>query len=79
MTENLDRVKQLISTLFNLDEASLTPESSSKDVAAWDSMGQLMLILELEQRFEIEISPERAEKLTSISAIVNFLDESDKR
>jgi len=76
MTENLDRVKQLIATLFNVDEASLAPQSSGKDVSAWDSMGQLMLILELEQQFDIEIPPERAEKLTSISEIVNFLDES---
>jgi acyl carrier protein len=76
MTEHLDRVKQLISALFNVDAASLAPESSTIDVPAWDSMGQLMLILELEQQFEIEIPPERAEKLTSILEIVNFLDES---
>jgi acyl carrier protein len=76
MAEQLDRVKQLISALFNVDVASLAPESSANDVPAWDSMGQLMLILELEQQFGIEIPPERAEKLTSISEIVNFLDES---
>ncbi len=51
MAERLDRVKQIISTLFNVDEASLTAASSAKDISAWDSMGQLMLILELEQQF----------------------------
>jgi len=76
MTEKLDRVKQIISALFNVDEATLAPDSSGHDVAAWNSMGQLMLILELEQQFEIQIPPERAEKLTSISEIVNFLEES---
>jgi acyl carrier protein len=75
MVEKLDRVKQIISTLFNVDEASLTPGSSAKNLSAWDSMGQLMLILELEQQFEIQIPPERAERLTSISEIVIFLDE----
>lgn len=74
MTENTVRVKQVIATLFNVDEASLTPASSTEDIAGWDSMGQLMLILELEQQFEIEIPPERAEKLTSISAIISFLE-----
>jgi len=76
MTENLDRVMHIISTLFNVDEGALTPESSSNDVSAWNSMGQLMLILELEQQFEVQIPPERAEKLTSISEIVSFLEES---
>jgi acyl carrier protein len=76
MTEKLGRVKEIISTLFNVDEASLALESSGDDISAWDSMGQLMLILELEQQFEIQIPTERAEKLTSISEIVKFLEES---
>jgi acyl carrier protein len=75
MVGKFDRVKQIISTLFNVDESSLTPGSSAKNVSSWDSMGQLMLILELEQQFEINIPPERAEKLTSISEIVSFLEQ----
>lgn len=76
MAERLDRVKQIISTLFNVDEASLTAASSAKDISAWDSMGQLMLILELEQQFDIQIPPERAEKLISIAQIVDFVEKS---
>lgn len=76
MTENSGRVKHVVATLFNVDEASLTPASSTEDISAWDSMGQLMLILELEQEFEIQIPPERAEKLTNISAIISFLEQS---
>jgi len=76
MSEKLERVKQIISTLFNVDVESLNVESSPTDVSAWDSMGQLMLVLELEQQFDIQIPPERAEKLTSVAAIVEFLEES---
>jgi|HubBroStandDraft_1064217.scaffolds.fasta_scaffold341286_2 acyl carrier protein len=76
MTAYLDRVKQIISMLFNIDEASLAAESSGDDVPAWDSMGQLMLILELEQQFDIQIPPERAAQLTSISKIASYLEES---
>ncbi len=74
MSDNADRVKQVIATLFNVDAASLTPASSNADISGWDSMGQLMLILELEQQFEIQIPPEQAEKLTSIGAIVGYLE-----
>lgn len=74
MSENLDRVKQIVSTLFNVDDSSLTATSSPEDIPAWDSMGQLMLILELEQQFDIQIPPERGEKLTSISRIVDYLE-----
>ncbi|HEY4215078.1 MAG TPA: acyl carrier protein [Steroidobacteraceae bacterium] len=76
MSDKLDRIKQIISTLFNVDAASLTLASSPKDIPGWDSMGQLMLILELEQQFDIQIPPERAEKLSSISQIVDYVEES---
>jgi acyl carrier protein len=76
MSEKLDRVKQIVATLFNVDAGSLTVASSSKDVPGWDSMGQLMLILELEQQFEIQIPPEHAEKLTTIAQIVDYVEES---
>ena len=76
MSDKLDRVRQIISTLFNVDEASLTITSCAKDIPGWDSMGQLMLILELEQQFDLQIPPERAEKLSSISQIVDYVEES---
>jgi acyl carrier protein len=40
----------------------------------WDSMGHLMLILELEQTFETGFEPEEVEKMTSVSAIVAALE-----
>jgi acyl carrier protein len=76
MSDNLNRVKEIVATLFNVDASSLTVASSSKDVSGWDSMGQLMLILELEQQFGLQIPPESAEKLTSISEIVDYVETS---
>ncbi len=76
MSEKIARVKQIVATLFNVDEDSLTLTSSPKEIPGWDSMGQLMLILELEQQFEIQIPPDRAEKLTSISEIVDYVEQS---
>lgn len=76
MSEQLQRVKQVVATLFNVDEDTLTPASSPQDIRAWDSMGQLMLILELEQQFEIQITPECGEKLTSIARIVEYVEKS---
>jgi len=77
MDDKLERVKQIIATLFNVDEATLTIDSSTANVPEWDSMGQLMLVLELEQQFEIEIAPEKAEKLTSISAIIKLIESAE--
>jgi acyl carrier protein len=74
MDETLTKVKQIISMLFNVEEDELTLESSTSTVPEWDSMGQLMLVLELEQQFDIQIPPEASDKLTSIAAIVALVD-----
>jgi acyl carrier protein len=73
MDDTLSQTKLIIATLFNVDEESLSPESSPATVPGWDSMGQLMLVLELEQVFDIQIAPEQAERLGSIAAIVELV------
>jgi acyl carrier protein len=76
MEDTRDQVKQTVATLFNVDERSLTDETSPLTLPEWDSMGQLMLILELEQQFDMQIGPEVAEKLTNIAAIVKLVQET---
>ena len=74
MSEITERVLQLISALFNVDVASLSIESSNISVPGWDSMGQLMLVLELEQQFGVHIPPDVGEKLHSVAEIVRLLE-----
>jgi acyl carrier protein len=73
MSESIERIKQIIEDLFNIDDTTLNADSSALTVPEWDSMGQLMLVLELEQQFNIHISPEESEKLTSIAAIAELV------
>jgi acyl carrier protein len=76
MEETFDKVRQIIALLFNVDETTLTMSSSPKTVPEWDSMGQLSLIIELEQQFDLAISPEASEKFADIAAVVEFIHES---
>jgi acyl carrier protein len=73
MTELVPQIKQLLSELFNVKVDTLSMNSSTDNVDGWDSLGQLMVIVELEQRFGVQISPERGEDLTSVASIEEFL------
>jgi acyl carrier protein len=73
MSDLVLQIKQILSGLFNVSVESLSTESSTSNVAGWDSLGQLMVIVELEQQFGIQISPERGEELTSVARIEQFL------
>jgi acyl carrier protein len=73
MSDMVPQIKEILSGLFNVSVDSLSLESSTATVDGWDSLGQLMVILELEQQFGIQIPPERGEDLTSVARIEEFL------
>lgn len=66
-------VKQLVSALFGAPLSEVTEETSPKTLPRWDSMGHLTLILELEQHFSIQLSPEQTEQMTSVGRIADLL------
>ena len=56
---NLDEIRskvfKIISEQFSVFEKEITDEVGPGDLAKWDSIGQLRLILELEKQFKILI------------------------
>lgn len=78
MSENalLVRVRQIVATTFETPFDEISPESSYTSIEKWDSMGHLMLILEVEQEFNVQFSPEQAESMTSVADIVKFLKDA---
>jgi acyl carrier protein len=73
MSDVVPQIKQVLSGLFNVSVDTLSIESSTDNVAGWNSLGHLMVVIELEQEFGIQISPERGEQLTSVARIAEFL------
>jgi acyl carrier protein len=69
----LDRVRGIVATIFDVPQQAVTAESSPDNIERWDSLGRLVLTVELEQEFGIEVPPEQAEQLTSVGAIVDWL------
>jgi acyl carrier protein len=52
---------------------NLGPEVSRDSIPGWDSMGALMLIAELDERFQLELSAEESRTLRSIGDALAFL------
>ena len=69
----VDRVRQIVSATFEVPLDEISPQASYDTVEKWDSMGHLMLILEVEQEFKIQFAPEQAERMTSVPGIVGVL------
>jgi acyl carrier protein len=74
METTFQRVRQTLADLFSLAPETVTLETSTSTVEAWDSMGHLMLIEALEQEFQTQFAPEESEPMTTVAKIVHTLE-----
>ncbi|GGJ21621.1 MULTISPECIES: acyl carrier protein [Paenibacillus] len=73
MSDVLERVKRIVIDRLGADEADIKLESSFKDDLGADSLDVVELVMELEEEFDLEISDEDAEKITTVGEVVNYI------
>jgi|TARA_B100001971_G_C18255206_1_gene581504 acyl carrier protein len=66
-------VYKLIFEQFSVSEDDITDETGPGDLPKWDSIGQLRLILSLEEEFGIQLSVDDIMKINSIKDIVKVI------
>lgn len=71
--EIFDRVKNIIVDRLGVEEADIKLESSFKEDLGADSLDVVELVMELEDEFDMEISDEDAEKITTVGDVVNYI------
>jgi acyl carrier protein len=69
----LARLQQIMGGTFNLNPLTITEGTRQADVASWDSLGHVNLMVALESTFEVELEPEDFPRLTSVRAILTYL------
>ncbi|ANE47509.1 acyl carrier protein [Paenibacillus swuensis] len=73
MSDVLERVKRIVIDRLGVDEAEVTTEASFKDDLGADSLDVVELVMELEDEFDMEISDEDAEKITTVGEVVKYI------
>ena len=73
MSEVVERVKRIVIDRLGVDEAEVTLEASFKDDLGADSLDVVELVMELEDEFDMEISDEDAEKITTVGEVVAYI------
>ncbi len=69
-----DEVKKIICEQLGVEEGAVTEEARFIEDLGADSLDTVELIMAFEDKFEIEIPDEEAEKLTTVGEAVKFLE-----
>jgi acyl carrier protein len=72
------KIQYVLATTLKVSPEKITKETSDKDLAAWDSLAHVNLMMSLEQTFDLFLEVEEFPKLTSVPAILEYLREQGK-
>ena len=66
--------KKILSDVMEIDEDTINNDSSPANIENWDSLSHVNLVMALEKKFKIKISPEEGiENIEKFDQIVNFI------
>jgi acyl carrier protein len=73
MSDTYEQVKAIIVELLGVDESKVTLEARFREDLEADSLDLVELIMEFEDKFGGEISDEDAQKITTVSEAVKYV------
>ena len=74
--EIFEKVKKIIVEQLGVAETSVTMEASFIDDFGADSLDIVELIMALEEEFDMEIPDEDAEKIVTVSDVVDYIKDN---
>lgn len=74
-----EKLKQIMSNIFEIKEDEITDESSTDTIENWDSLNHLNLILAIEEQFGISITEDEMIEMASFAEIKRILRDKGLR
>ncbi len=71
-----EKIKKIICEQLEVSEEDVVPEASFVDDLGADSLDQVELIMAMEEEFDISISDEEAEKITTVREAIEYIEQS---
>ncbi|HDS09621.1 MAG TPA: acyl carrier protein [Firmicutes bacterium] len=73
MSNHEEKVKELIADKLHVEPGQITPEARFIEDLGADSLDTYELIMALEEEYQIKISDEEAQKLTTVGSVFTYL------
>ena len=72
----LEKVKMILSSQFDVEEESITPETNIADDLGADSLDVVDMLMSLEDEFDVEIPDEEIERIRTVGELVAYIEEN---
>jgi acyl carrier protein len=69
-----DQVQTIACDLFGVSRDRISAASTPETIETWDSIQHLNLVLALEEKFAVQLSPEEIDEMKSIGAVVTVIE-----
>jgi len=71
-----DRIKKIMSIIFEIDVSQISNESSADNISSWDSLKHMNLIIALEEEFDIMIPDNEVGNMLSFELIFHIINDA---
>ena len=71
----LEKVKNILASAFDVDVNSITEDTDIAADLGADSLDVVDTLMDLEETFEVEVPDEEIENLTTVGALVAYIEE----
>lgn len=71
-----DQAKEVFARVMEMDPSQITDETSPDNLAQWDSVAHVQLVLGLEEAFNVTISPEESIEFESFKDIIAWFEKN---
>jgi acyl carrier protein len=69
----IDRVKEIIANITNTPVSRISEKSNDQNLAGWDSMAQINIVVALEAEFGVSFTAEEMSSLNSVTQILEAI------
>jgi len=76
MSDTADRVKKIVVEHLGVEAEKVTEEASFIDDLGADSLDIVELVMAFEEEFGVEIPDDAAEKISTVSDAIKYIDEN---
>ncbi len=71
--EIIEKVKDIMMDVFDVDDISVTEETSASDVKEWDSLSHIRFMITVEKAFGIKFRTEEIAELKNVGDLVRLI------